>query len=141
MLTVSVSNLRRVLWVDAASGLTLALAHVALSDQLQQWLGLPARWLWASGVIVLGAALLSGSLAARAAPPRWGVRLLAAGNLLWVAASLWVVWGAGLALTPWGEVWVLAQAGFVLLLADLEWLGSREVWREGPQAPAVSVAR
>ena len=37
--------------------------------------------------------------------------------------------------------WVLAQAGFVLLLADLEWLGSREVRREAPQAPGVSVAR
>lgn len=141
MLTVSVSNLRRVLWVDAASGLTLALTHVALSDLLQQWLGLPARWLWVSGLIVLGAALLSGSLAARATPPRWGVRLLAAGNLLWVAASLWVVWGAELALTPWGEAWVLAQAAFVLLLADLEWLGSRSVRRDPALAAAVSVAR
>ena len=54
---------------------------------------------------------------------RLGVRLLATGNLLWVAASAWVVWGSGLALTPWGEAWVLVQAVFVLLLAGLAGMG------------------
>ena len=141
MLTLSVSNLRRVLWLDAVSGVGLALAHVGLSDLLHRWLGLPASWLGVSGAIVLGAALLAGSLAARAAPPRWGVRLLAAGNLLWVVASAWVVWGAGLVLTPWGEVWVLAQAAFVLLLAELQWWGSRPARHNLATAVAVSAAR
>lgn len=125
MFTISVSQLRRVLWLDAASGVGLAVAHLGLSDPLERWLGLPRAWLGVSGVIVLAAALFAGSLAARAAPPQMGVRLLATGNLFWVVASAWVVWGSGLALTPWGEAWVLAQAAFVLLLAELQWWGSR----------------
>ena len=126
MLNVSVSALRRVLWLDAASGLGMALAHFGFSDQLSEWLGLPLAWLQVSGVIVCGAALLSGMLASRVSPPAAGVRLLAAGNFLWVAASVWAVWGAGLTLTSLGMVWVLLQAVFVFVLAELEWAGSRQ---------------
>ncbi|MDO9032856.1 MAG: hypothetical protein Q7V09_20705 [Hydrogenophaga sp.] len=126
MLNLSVSALRRVLWLDAASGLGMAVAHFALSDLLSEWLGLSLAWLQVSGVIVCGAALLSGALASRARPPAAGVRLLAAGNFLWVAASVWAVWGAGLPLTTLGAVWVLLQAAFVFGLAELEWAGSRQ---------------
>ncbi|MBW8314454.1 MAG: hypothetical protein K0M73_06170 [Hydrogenophaga sp.] len=126
MLNLSVSALRRVLWLDAASGLGMAVAHFGFSDLLSEWLGLPLAWLQVSGVIVCGAALLSGVLASRAHPPAAGVRLLAAGNFLWVAASVWAVWGAGLALTTLGVVWVLLQAAFVFGLAELEWAGSRQ---------------
>ena len=126
MLNLSVSALRRVLWLDAASGLGMAVAHFGFSDLLSEWLGLPLAWLQVSGVIVCGAALLSGALASRAHPPAAGVRLLAAGNFLWVAASVWAVWGAGLALTTLGVVWVLLQAAFVFGLAELEWAGSRQ---------------
>ena len=141
MFTISVSQLRRVLWLDAASGVGLALAHLGFSDPLERWLGLPGTWLGVSGVIVLAAALFAGSMAARATPPRLGVRLLATGNLLWLAASAWVVWGSGLALTPWGEAWVLAQAVFVLLLVELQWWGSGPARHNLAAAAAVSVAR
>ena len=126
MLNLSVSALRRVLWLDAASGLGMAVAHFGFSGLLSHWLGLPLVWLQVSGAIVCGAVLLSGALASRAQPPAAGVRLLAAGNFLWVAASVWAVWGAGLALTTLGVVWVLLQAVFVLGLAELEWAGSRQ---------------
>ena len=126
MLNLSVSALRRVLWLDAASGLGMAVAHFGFSDLLSEWLGLPLAWLQVSGVIVCGAALLSGALASRPRPPAAGVRLLAAGNFLWVAASVWAVWGAGLPLTTLGAVWVLLQAAFVFALAELEWAGSRQ---------------
>ena len=126
MLNLSVSALRRVLWLDAASGLGMAVAHFVFSGLLSEWQGLPLAWLQVSGMIVCGAALLSGALASRAHPPAAGVRLLAAGNFLWVAASVWAVWGAGLPLTTLGAVWVLLQAAFVLGLAELEWAGSRQ---------------
>ena len=129
MLNLSVSALRRVLWLDAASGLGMAVAHFVFSGLLSEWQGLPLAWLQVSGVIVCGAALLSGALASRAHPPAAGVRLLAAGNFLWVAASVWAVWGAGLALTTLGVVWVLLQAAFVFGLAELEWAGSRQAQR------------
>ncbi|MBE0589156.1 MAG: hypothetical protein IH617_14060, partial [Hydrogenophaga sp.] len=113
-------------WLDAAGGLGMAVAHFGFSDLLTEWLGLTLAWLQVSGVIVCGAALLSGALASRSHPPVAGVRLLAAGNFLWVAASVWAVWGAGLALTTLGAVWVLLQAAFVFGLAELEWAGSRQ---------------
>lgn len=129
MLNLSVSALRRVLWLDAISGLAMAVAHFGFSGLLSEWLGLPPAWVLASGVIVCGAALLSGALALRALPPAPGVRLLAAGNFLWVAASIWAVWGAGLSLTTLGIAWVLIQAIFVFGLAEMEWAGSRRALR------------
>lgn len=126
MLNVSVSALRRVLWLDAVSGLVMALAHFGFSSRLSEWLGLPLAWLQVSGVVVFGAALLSGALALRSHPPAAGVRLLAAGNFVWVAASVWAVLGAGLTLTTLGMAWVLLQAVFVFVLAELEWAGSRQ---------------
>ena len=62
--------------------------------------------------------------ATRQSPTRVPVRLLAAGNLGWVDASLWLVSGAGLVLSPLGLGWVLLQAATVFVLAGLEWAGS-----------------
>ena len=45
MFTVSASTLRRVLWLDAASGLGMGLSHLALSEPLSGWTGIPATWL------------------------------------------------------------------------------------------------
>ncbi len=47
-----------------------------------------------------------------------------------VAASVWVAFGAGLALTPLGLGWVMLQALAVLVLAELEWSGSRTAQRQ-----------
>lgn len=133
MLNVSVSALRRVLWLDAAGALGMTVAHFGFPGLLSDWLGLPQVWLQVSGVIGCGTVLLSGALASRALPPAAGVRLLAAGNFVWVAASVWAVWGAGLALTSVGVAWVLLQAVFVFVLAELEWAGTRQ-----PQSLAVA---
>lgn len=125
MFHVSASTLRRVLWLDAASGIAMGLSHAALADPLSVWTGIPAVWLEIAAVIVFGAAALAAWLASRASPPPAGVRLLAAGNFAWVAASGWLAFGAGLPLTALGLGWVLVQAVSVLLLAELEWAGSR----------------
>lgn len=124
MFQVSASTLRRVLWLDAASGIAMGISHAALAGSLSVWTGIPALWLEIAAVIVFGAAALAAWLATRASPPFAGVRLLAAGNFPWVAASGWLAFGAGLSLTAPGLAWVLAQAA-VLLLAELEWAGSR----------------
>lgn len=126
MLKLSTPFLRRVLWLDAASGVVMIIAHFGLTGHLHERLGLPVIWLQVSGVVVCAAVLLSGSLATSASPPPTGVRLLAVGNFLWVAASLWTVWRAGLPLSTLGEVWILMQAAFVFILAELEWAGGRQ---------------
>ena len=125
MFTISASTLRRVLWLDAASGFGMGLSHLALAGPLSGWTGIPAAWLQVAALVVLGAASLAAWLASRAVPPEGGVKLLAAGNFAWVAASLWVAFGAGLPLTALGLGWVLAQALVVLVMAELEWAGAR----------------
>lgn len=125
MFTISASTLRRVLWLDAASGLGMGLSHLLLAEPLSGWTGIPAAWLQVAALVVLGAASLAAWLATRVEPPAGGVKLLAAGNFAWVAASLWLAFGAGLSLTPLGLGWVLAQAVMVLVMAELEWAGAR----------------
>lgn len=125
MFRVSASTLRPVLWLDAAAGLGMGLSHLALTDWLSGLTGLPVTWLLVAVVVVFGAVALSSWLASRAETPMAGVRVLAVANFAWVAASLWVAFGAGLALTPLGLGWVLLQAAFVFVLAELEWAGSR----------------
>lgn len=125
MFTISASTLRRVLWLDAASGLGMGLSHLVLAEPLSGWTGIPAAWLQVAALVVLGAASLAAWLATRVEPPAGGVKLLAAGNFAWVAASLWLAFGAGLSLTPLGLGWVLAQAVMVLVMAELEWAGAR----------------
>lgn len=125
MFTISASTLRRVLWLDAASGLGMGLSHLVLSEPLSGWTGIPAAGLQVAALVVLGAASLAAWLATRVEPPAGGVKLLAAGNFAWVAASLWLAFGAGLSLTPLGLGWVLAQAVMVLVMAELEWAGAR----------------
>jgi hypothetical protein len=124
MFTVTPTTLRRVLWLDAASGIVMGLSHLALAEPLSGWTGIPASWLQLAALIVFGAASLAAWLATRASPPAAGVRMLAGGNFAWVAASLWLAFGAGLPLTTLGLVWVLMQALVVLVMAELEWAGA-----------------
>lgn len=125
MFTVSRSTLRRVLWTDAASGLGMGLSHLLFADQLSAWTGIPPTWLLVSAVLLFGAMSLATWLAWRTSPPHAGVRLLAVVNFVWVAASVWLALGAGLQLTALGVGWVLLQAVAALVMAELEWVGSR----------------
>lgn len=124
MFSVSASTLRRVLWLDAISGLGMGVSHLALAGPLSGLTGIPSTWLQVVAVVVFCPAALSAWLASRVSTPTTGVRMLAAGNFAWVAASLWVAFGAGLTLTPLGLGWVLLQAAVVFVLAEIEWAGS-----------------
>lgn len=125
MITISNSSLRRVLWLDAVSGWGMALSHGLMAGLLAAWTGMPIAWLQVAAAAVLLPASWAAWLAMRREPSPAGVRLLALANFAWVAASVWVAFGAGLALTPLGLGWVMLQALAVLVLAELEWSGSR----------------
>lgn len=129
MFTLSIPSLRRVLWLDAVAGWGMALSHLVLAGPLSAWLGIPAAWLQVAAIAVLAPASWAAWLASRREPPAAGVRLLAAVNFAWVAASAWLAFGAGLALTALGLAWVLLQAAMVFVLAELEWAGSRSLPR------------
>jgi hypothetical protein len=113
-----------VLWIDAASAAASGGLQVAAATLLAGWLGLPAGLLTASGVALFAFAALA-AWAARGRPvPRAGVYLLIAGNAAWVVGCLELLFtGAGLTLL--GQAFLVVQALFVGVLAELQWIGLR----------------
>jgi hypothetical protein len=111
---------RRVLWLDAITGAGTALLQLEAQATVSSLLGMPAPLVQASAWVVLVFVVYIGFLLAQRELPRAGVRLLVLGNAVWVAASLWLVVGSGVALSPLGAGYVLAQAAFVGMLAYLQ---------------------
>lgn len=111
---------RRVLWVDAITGTGSALLQLAAPATVSSLLGLPVPLVQEAAWVVLAFVAFIGYLLAQRTLPLAGVRLLALGNAAWVVGSLWLVVGAGLALTPMGVGYVLAQAALVGMLAYLQ---------------------
>lgn len=115
---------RRVLWLDAITGVGTALLQLEAQATVSSLLGMPAALVQASAWVVLVFVVYIGFLLAQRELPRAGVRLLALGNGAWVVASLWLALGAGVALSPLGVGYVLAQAAFVGMLAYLQAMAS-----------------
>lgn len=113
-----------VLWIDAASAAASGLLQVAAAAPLAGWLGLPAGLLSASGFALFAFAALAAWAARRRPAPRAGVYLLIAGNAAWVVGCLELLFtGAGLTLL--GQAFLVVQALFVGVLAELQWIGLR----------------
>ena len=53
MFDISESTLRRVLWLDATSGIVMGLSHLALAEPLSGWTGVPVAWLQMAAVLSL----------------------------------------------------------------------------------------
>jgi hypothetical protein len=117
--------LRLALTADAAAcgvmGVGLALPAAALDGVL----GIPAGWLIALGVALIGVAVGIGWVATRPAIEANAGWLVIVGNLVWVAASIVAVVAGVWPLTVAGTVVVIAQAVAVLVLVDLEYVGLR----------------
>lgn len=114
-------SLRAVLLVDAATCALMAVLLLGLAGALAPWLGLTDGFLRAAGALLLPCALLMW-VAARQLPAAPLVALVVAGNLAWVAASLFVAFAIDGVTIP-GALLVTAQAIAVLGLAWLEWRG------------------
>lgn len=123
----SPTTLRRVLAFDAASGAGTGVLHLLLAPVLASWLGLPAVLLQASGVAIFAFVLLAGWLALQATPQRGPLMVIVLLNVAWAIACVWLAFGGGLDPTPLGVAYLLVQAVVVLVLADLEWLGWRQL--------------
>lgn len=121
----SEAGLRRVLWVDALSGIGMAALHLGLGATLSQWLGYPASWLTASGWLVLVFALFAAGLARRPQPPSLLLAVLASGNFAWVIASVTLALSGAGHPTSLGLAYLGVQAAAVLVLAELQWMGLR----------------
>ncbi len=118
---MSILNLKNVLVADAITcGGVFAVGLLAAAP-VGALLGLPASVVAVGGWICLAAALLMVVAARQAVPNPALVKLIALGNLGWVAASFAVVATFSAQMTGLGIAVVVAQAIGVLGFAILEW--------------------
>lgn len=125
-LPASASFLRRVLWLDAVTGLATCALQLLLPGYLATLLGLPESLLAESGWALLAFGAGITFLATRPQIPRAGVWLLIGGNVAWALACLALIFGGALTPTVPGTVFLAVQAFWVFLMAELEWVGLRK---------------
>jgi hypothetical protein len=119
----SVANstfLRRALLVDATASGAMGVLFLVAAGPLASLLGLPANLLRWVGILLIPFAAFLVWLAPRAADRRVIVRLVAAGNVLWVVASALLLVSGRFHATPFGTGFVLLQAAVVAVFAYLE---------------------
>lgn len=119
--------LRRVLAFDAISGAGTGVLHLLLASVLATWLGLPEALLQASGVAIFAFVLLAAWLARQATVPRGPLMVIVSLNVAWAIACAWLALGGAVQPTPLGVAYLLVQAVVVLVLAELEWMGWRQL--------------
>lgn len=117
--------LRRILLLDAATCIAAGLLMLLGAGLLAGLLGLPETLLRYAGLSLLPFAALLLYLATRQAIPRGGVWLVVALNALWVLDSILLLLAGGYAPTTLGYAFVLAQAGAVAVITELELIGLR----------------
>ena len=121
----SLSFLRRVLLVDAATSAVMGLAMIAFAGTFSALLALPTTLLFEAGIILLPFAAFVGWLASRARPPRLAVWIVIALNALWAIDSLLLLVSGWIAPNGFGYAFIGGQALAVAVLAELEYVGLR----------------
>ena len=121
---MSIRNLKNILIADAVTCTGVFAIGLLAATPVGALLGLPANVVAIGGWICLAAALLMVVAALQKAPNAALVKLIALGNLGWVAASFAVVATFAAAMTGIGIAVVVAQAFAVLGFAILEWKGA-----------------
>ena len=119
--------LRRVLLVDAISGFGMGLLLAVAAAPLATLTGLPSTLLHAAAAILLPFAAFLAWLSTQRVPPRALVWIVVAVNVLWVVESVAILVVGWTQPTVIGHAFVLAQAAFVAMLAELEVIGLRRL--------------
>ncbi|MFN4097441.1 MAG: hypothetical protein ACK4GG_11795 [Sphingomonas sp.] len=123
-ITMSIRNLKTILVLDAVTCAGVFAAGLLAADPVGALFGLPAQVVSIGGWICLAAALLMIVAARQAVPNAALVKLIAIGNLGWVAASFAVLATFAGQMTGLGITVVTVQALGVLGFAILEWKGA-----------------
>ncbi|CAH0296822.1 hypothetical protein [Roseomonas sp. CECT 9278] len=121
--------LRSALMADAAMSGASGLVLVAAAAPVAQATALPVPLLFAAGLFLLPYAALLAWCACRAGLPRWLVRLLAAGNLLWAVECAALPLLGLVAPNAWGIAFLAVQAAAVGAFAGLYGLALRRALR------------
>lgn len=115
--------LRRVLGVDAATCVVMAVLLSLGSDLLAGVLELPRLLLELAGLSLFPIAAFIAWVAARRSLSRSNVWIVIVGNVLWVLGSVVLLFSDSLSPSVLGYAFVIAQAATVALLAELEYVG------------------
>ncbi|MEO6291273.1 MAG: hypothetical protein ABIO88_01475 [Burkholderiaceae bacterium] len=118
--------LRRVLWLDAILGAATVPSHLLMTGYMSHLLGLPEALLVWSGWLLVAFALFIMLIVSRQPVSRSLVKVLIAGNLLWVAACIELLAVGQVTLTTLGLAYIGVQIVSVSLLSTLEWFGLRK---------------
>lgn len=125
MLTKSNSlSLRKILLLDAGTCAAMGLLLIVASAFIAGVTAIPARLLVYAGVMLVPIAVFMGAVALRpfSSIAVWAV---IAGNLMWVAASFWLLLGGFILPNLLGIIFISAQAMAVAALAFLEYVALR----------------
>ena len=123
------SYLKKTIAADALVSGAAGVAMMAGSTLLPGLLGLPAELMfWAGLALVPFVIELVLILRMKQVAPGFIVALIAI-NIAWVVASFFVAFGSAFAPTPFGKVFVVAQAATVALFAELQIVGLKRASR------------
>jgi hypothetical protein len=122
----SLSFLRRVLAVDAASSAAMGVGLSLLAPTLAPVLNLPADLLRDAGLILLPFAAFVAFLAASERPSRAGIWMVIALNAIWTIDSIALLLTEWVAPNALGYAFVVLQAIIVGIFAELEYVGLRK---------------
>jgi hypothetical protein len=114
--------LRKLLMLDAATCAAMGVLLLAGASFLARLMGIPAGVLFYAGLALLPIAAFMAIVARRAAISAAGVWSIVAGNVLWVAGSLWLAFGGWADPNTLGLAFILLQAAAVAALAVFEYL-------------------
>lgn len=118
--------LRRVLLLDAVSSGAMGVLLMAASGVLAGLLNLPAELLSQAGLVLVPFALAVGFLGTRARLSRIAVWAVIAINAIWAIDSVLLLFTGWVQPTSLGYVFVIGQAAFVAVMAELEIIGLRK---------------
>lgn len=127
--------LLRVLLLDAVSSGAMGILLLTCSGMLTGLLSLPAELLREAGLVLVPFALAVGFLGTRARLPRVAVWAVIAINVVWAVDSVLLLFTGWIAPNVLGYAFVLGQAAFVGVMAELQYIGMR---RSAAGAPARS---
>lgn len=118
--------LRRVLWLDAILGAATLPSHLLNTGFMSNLLGLSQPVLVWSGWLLVAYAAFIMLIVSRKAMSRSLVKVLIAGNLLWIVGCIELLLVGQGTLTTLGIAYIGVQIVTVGLLTMMEWRGLRK---------------
>jgi hypothetical protein len=127
MTTIQASTfLRRVLLLDAVSSGAMGILLLTCSGLLAGLLSLPAELLREAGMVLVPFALAVGFLGTRSQLSRVAVWAVIAVNAVWAIDSVVLLFTGWVEPNLLGSAFVIGQAAFVAVMAELELIGMRK---------------